>query len=113
MAPPHTLAAGPEGSPGPASASLPALARRIKRDVAEQGRSVEGKASLTSSSFFRRSRVSAAEANRGVPAMCQGISLKGPAIAEPQDTYVLAYYSDASVKSLLSCTVPRPDWAGP
>lgn len=42
-----------------------------------------------------------------------GISVEGSVIAERQDANTLAYHSDASVKSLLSGAVPRPDWAGP
>lgn len=42
-----------------------------------------------------------------------GISVEGSVIAERHDANALAYHSDASVKSLLSGAVPRPDWAGP
>jgi len=40
-----------------------------------------------------------------------GISVEGSVIAERHDANALAYHSDASVKSLLSGAIPRPDWA--
>jgi len=42
-----------------------------------------------------------------------GISVEGSVIAERHDANTLAYHSDVSVKSLLSGTVPRPEWAQP
>ena len=42
-----------------------------------------------------------------------GISVEGSVIVERQDANTLAYQSEASVKSLLSGAVSRPDWAQP